>query len=196
LRAAFPPPDHDHRRCVDDVLERACKALEEKGLKFTPLRESLLREIASSHQAIGVYELIERLRHQGLRVTSSSIYPVIDVFLDAGVVRRFRTRNAYYVHGSGGSHAARVVLACQTCGIVADVGGTGVLQAINRAAAVEAFEADAAVIEVAGVCTHCAKNGERRAPIKPSRGKRRTSVVKSSSGVSLTAPTRRRTRLA
>jgi hypothetical protein len=65
VRAAFPPPNHDHRRCVDDVVERARRAFEENGLKFTHLREKLLREIATSHQAIGLYELIERLRNEG-----------------------------------------------------------------------------------------------------------------------------------
>ena len=51
LGVPFPAPSHDHGRCVDEALRRARAAFERKGLKFTPLREQIFREIAASHSA-------------------------------------------------------------------------------------------------------------------------------------------------
>ena len=58
---AFPAPEHDHDRCLEEAMVRARKAFEDKGLKLTPLRRAVFREIASSHRAIGAYEVLDKL---------------------------------------------------------------------------------------------------------------------------------------
>ncbi len=50
---AFPAPEHDHDRCLEEAMVRARKAFDDKGLKLTPLRRAVFGEIASSHRAIG-----------------------------------------------------------------------------------------------------------------------------------------------
>src|SRR6202521_3024238 len=50
---AFPAPGHDHDLCLEEAMERAREAFQNKGLKLTPLRQSVFREIAASHKAIG-----------------------------------------------------------------------------------------------------------------------------------------------
>ena len=50
---AFPAPEHDHDLCLEEAMERAREAFQSRGLKLTPLRQSVLREIAASHKAIG-----------------------------------------------------------------------------------------------------------------------------------------------
>ena len=46
-------------------MERAREAFQNKGLKLTPLRQSVFREIAASHKAIGAYEVLDRLALTG-----------------------------------------------------------------------------------------------------------------------------------
>jgi len=48
-------------------MERARQAFQNKGLKLTPLRQSVFREIAASHKAIGAYEVLDRLREDHRR---------------------------------------------------------------------------------------------------------------------------------
>ena len=43
----FPAPEHDHELCLDEALERARKAFEARGLRLTPLREAVFREVLS-----------------------------------------------------------------------------------------------------------------------------------------------------
>jgi Fur family transcriptional regulator, zinc uptake regulator len=162
---AFPAPEHDHDRCLAEAMERARVAFTTKGLKLTPLRQSVFREIAGSHKAIGAYEVLDKLAAKGERLAPISVYRAIDALVEAGLVHRFESRNAFFACHAG--HDMRqLVLACETCGRVAEVGGDDVFAAIDSAARSAAFSARGAVVEVRGQCAACVDegHGERREP--------------------------------
>jgi len=160
---AFPAPEHDHGLCLDEALDRARKAFEVKGMKLTPLREAVFLEIAAAaHRAIGAYQVLDRLAERGKRRAPISVYRAIDALVEAGIVHRFESRNAFFACHSG--HEQRqLVLACEACGLVAEVDGSSVFSAIDRTAGTASFQADSAakaVVEVWGKCANCA-GGER-----------------------------------
>ena len=162
---AFPAPEHDHDRCLAEAMERARTAFTNKGLKLTPLRQSVFREIAASHRAIGAYEVLDKLAAKGERLAPISVYRAIDALVAAGIVHRFESRNAFFACHAG--HDMRqLVLACETCGRVAEVDGDKVFAAIDAAAASAAFSTKGAVVEVRGLCATCAaqERSERREP--------------------------------
>lgn len=155
----FPSPEHDHGACLEDALERARKAFEAKGLKLTPLRQSVFAEIAGSHRAVGAYEVLERLASRGDRLAPISVYRAIDALVDVGLVHRFESRNAFFACHAG--HEGRqMVLACEACGRVAEVGGPSVFAGIDRAAAEASFSPRTAVVEVWGLCASCKAAGK------------------------------------
>ena len=162
---AFPAPEHDHDRCLAEAMERARAAFSDKGLKLTPLRQSVFQEIAASHKAIGAYDVLDRLAAKGERLAPISVYRAIDALVAAGIVHRFESRNAFFACHAG--HEQRqLVLACERCGSVAEVDGAQVLAAIDRVAEVAAFSASSAlgaVVEVWGLCGNCA-GGEHARP--------------------------------
>src|SRR5262249_61290988 len=77
-------------------MERAREAFQTKGLKLTPLRQSVFREIAASHRAIGAYEVLDRLAERGERLAPISVYRAIEALVSAGIVGRFQRRNALF----------------------------------------------------------------------------------------------------
>jgi Fur family zinc uptake transcriptional regulator len=155
---AFPAPEHDHDRCLEEAMERARKAFEAKGLKLTPLRQAVFREIAASHRAIGAYEVLNKLASSGDRLAPISVYRAIDALVAAGIVHRFESRNAFFA--CRGDHELRqLVLACEICGRVAEVDGDKVFAAIDTSAGSAAFSAKGAVVEVWGLCESCAGQG-------------------------------------
>src|SRR6185295_18379236 len=93
---AFPALEHDHDRCLEEAMTRARKAFDDKGLKLTPLRRAVFGEIASSHRAIGAYEVLDKLAARGERLAPISVYRAIDALLAAGMVHRFESRNAFF----------------------------------------------------------------------------------------------------
>lgn len=155
--SAFPNPEHDHDLCLNEAMERARKAFDEKGLKLTPLRRAVFGEIAASHRAIGAYDVIGRLAERGERLAPISVYRAIDALLAAGIVHRFESRNAFFACHTGHEGQDRhLVLACEKCRRVAEVEGDEVFAAIDRAVGGESFRAKGAVVEVWGLCVSCA----------------------------------------
>jgi Fur family zinc uptake transcriptional regulator len=155
---AFPAPEHDHDRCLAEAMGRAHEAFKTKGLKLTPLRQSVFQEIAGSHRAIGAYEVLDKLAARGERLAPISVYRAIDALVGAGLVHRFESRNAFFACHAG-HEARRLVLACETCGRVAEVDGDRVFAAIDKSAASAGFSARSAVVEVWGLCASCAGEG-------------------------------------
>jgi Fur family zinc uptake transcriptional regulator len=154
---AFPGPEHDHGSCLQVTRERAAKSFESSGLRLTPLRVRVLEEIASSHHAIGAYEILDRLARKGsARLAPISVYRALEALLEAGVVHRLESRNAYFaclVPHAGDRH--QIVLACERCGMVAEVPGEAVFQGIAGAARVAGFVPSRSMVEVAGSCGQC-----------------------------------------
>jgi Fur family zinc uptake transcriptional regulator len=155
---AFPALEHDHSRCLEDAMERARKAFDDKGLKLTPLRRAVFGEIASSHRAIGAYEVLDKLAARGERLAPISVYRAIDALLEAGIVHRFESRNAFFAcHAGHHLRTRHLVLSCDSCGRIAEVDGTKAFAAIDKAAASSGFSPKSAVVEVWGVCADCAE---------------------------------------
>ncbi|MBO0740100.1 MAG: transcriptional repressor [Hyphomicrobiaceae bacterium] len=151
---AFPAPEHDHDLCLEEAMERAREAFQLKGLKLTPLRQSVLREIAASHKAIGAYEVLERLATRGERLAPISVYRAIEALVSAGIVHRFESRNAFFACHAG--HQMRqLVLACEACGRVAEADADAVFAAIDSCTDQAGFTMTGAVVEVRGLCANC-----------------------------------------
>lgn len=158
----FPALEHDHAPCLEDAIERARKAFDAKGLKLTPLRLSVFKEIAGSHRVIGAYEVLECIARKGERLAPISVYRAIDALVEVGLVHRFESRNAFFACHSG--HEGRqVVLACEACGRVAEVSAGSVFEGIDAAAEAAMFQPRTAVVEVWGQCAACIAAG-RTAP--------------------------------
>jgi Fur family transcriptional regulator, zinc uptake regulator len=158
--AAFPTAGHDHARCLHTALGRAQMAFEAKGLKLTELRRRVFVEIAGSHHAVGAYDVLERLAKTGDRLAPISVYRAIDALLAVGCVHRLESRNAYFACHTTAQHTRKpVVLACGTCGHVAEMAGDDVLDALDRLLASHQFTAHQTVIEIAGTCAGCQQDG-------------------------------------
>jgi Fur family transcriptional regulator, zinc uptake regulator len=155
---AFPALEHDHDRCLEEAMTRARKAFDDKGLKLTPLRRAVFGEIASSHRAIGAYEVLDKLAARGERLAPISVYRAIDALLAAGMVHRFESRNAFFAcHAGHDVRTRHLVLSCDSCGRIAEVDGNKAFAAIDKAAASAGFSPKSAVVEVWGVCADCSE---------------------------------------
>lgn len=150
-------------------MERAQKAFESKGLRLTPLRQTVFREIASSHRAIGAYDVLEAIALKGERLAPISVYRAIDALVEAGLVHRFESRNAFFACQTG--HEGRqMVLACDVCGRVAEVASSDVYSGIDAAARSANFAPRSAVVEVWGICAACQAAGKTAAEPAQRRG--------------------------
>jgi Fur family transcriptional regulator, zinc uptake regulator len=155
--AAAPAHVHDHVVCLGDARQRAEQAFDAKGMKLTPLRRLVFEEIAGSHDAVGAYDVLDRLvRKTGDRMAPVSVYRAIDALLEAGVVHRLESRNAFYACHNP-HHGRHIALVCNACSAVTELEGCDLHGGIERAAGAAGFDASRIVIEVAGLCQACTR---------------------------------------
>lgn len=152
----FPNPDHNHGSCETALLERATRLFEAKGMKMTDLRRRVLEEIAASHEALGAYEILDRMAAKGPRLAPISVYRAIEALHEVGLVHRLESRNAFFAcHGSHAPERDQLILACERCGRVAEIAGDQVFAALGLALQRASFEPRRTVTEVSGVCAAC-----------------------------------------
>jgi Fur family transcriptional regulator, zinc uptake regulator len=147
---------HDHGVCLAEALSRAAKAFENKTMKFTPLRRQVFEQIAGSHDAVGAYDVLDQLvRKTGERMAPVSVYRAIDALLEAGVVHRLESRNAFFACHTPHAGRQHLALVCESCGAVAELDGGRVFAAIDGIVQTSGFVARRAMVEVSGQCRAC-----------------------------------------
>jgi Fur family transcriptional regulator, zinc uptake regulator len=144
---------------LEATLEHARSAFLERNLRFTDLREQVFTEIASTHGSIGAYEILERLSEKGTRLAPISVYRSIDALIDAGVIHRLESKNAYFAcrrheHGKKGRP---IFLSCEQCGGVTEVVAPEIFEGIKQRASEAGFEPRVKFVEVSGTCENCRK---------------------------------------
>ena len=56
----------------------------------------MFEEIAATHASIGAYDILAKLAEKGTRLAPISVYRAIDALLEAGVIHRLESKNAFF----------------------------------------------------------------------------------------------------
>jgi len=156
--AAFPR-EHDHGACVTDELEAAAALCARRGERFTPLRRRVLELVWSSHQPIGAYAILDKLREEGRAAAPPTVYRALDFLLAHFIVHRIASMNAYVgCEHPGEAHAVQFLI-CRACGMAAEIHDPAMSEAIARSATRVGFTIEHRVIELAGLCAKCKESG-------------------------------------
>lgn len=156
--AAFPRRGHDHGRCVSEALTVAVALCAREGDRLTPLRKRVLEYVWSSHQPIGAYAILDRLRTEhGRALGPPTVYRALDFLVERGLVHRLASLNAFVGCPQPGDAHIVQFLICRQCGMAAELDDTRVAGALDRSAAARGFRVEDQVIELSGLCSHCQK---------------------------------------
>jgi Fur family zinc uptake transcriptional regulator len=165
MKSPFPVPGQQNGRRLAQAVERATHAFEQRKLRFTKLRQQVYEEIASVHTSIGAYDILDRLAAKGTRLAPISVYRAIDALMEAGVIHRLESKNAFFAcrrpeHGFEKGKRP-LILACETCGSVAEVDSGDIFETIGKVAAAANFTPRVKFVEVSGVCPRCAGDNSK-----------------------------------
>lgn len=150
---AFAPHDHERcRRSVMDAVKDSCKS---RGLRLTPPRECVLRALLEDHKAMTAYELLERLRAEGLGSQPPVAYRALDFLVANGFVHRIERVSAFVACTRGGGAHAAAFLVCRRCRSVAETCLQQVGGVMEDAAAEHDFVLERKVVEAVGLCGRC-----------------------------------------
>nr|WP_279380471.1 Fur family transcriptional regulator [Polymorphobacter multimanifer] len=130
-----------------------------RGTKLTPLRLSVLRALWSANEPVGAYDLSDRVGIEagGRRMAANSIYRVLLLFTELGLVRRVESRQAYVV-ARDGDPGSDMFFLCDGCGAVTAIDQPQLAALLTSQASALGFRPHHQVVEVAGQCRTCAES--------------------------------------
>ncbi len=162
----FPNPGHDHDACADRVVRVARAVCRRRGVRLTSQREKVLDVLAQSHRPMGAYEILDVMADTGKRPAPITVYRALDFLLAQGLAHRIESRNAFVACMAGDrTHDTTVFLICRECGNVGEAPAEGVGAAIEKVAREQGFTPDLTVVEIEGLCGHCAR-AAKPAPVQ------------------------------
>jgi len=132
--------------------ERLCR---ERQLRFTPMRRRVLAELARSAEPLTVYDLADLVRDDK-RVAPVTVYRALEFLLEAKLIHRIVTRNAY----TPCDHAPHmdetpVFLVCAQCGTVDEIASETFAHDLSESMAEIGFRPKSRVFEIEGECAKC-----------------------------------------
>jgi len=143
-----------------NVLEkRAHERCAVRGKKLTPLRLRVLHALWSAKEPVGAYDLSDRVSVEagGRRMAPNSIYHVLILFAELGLVRRVESRHAYVV-ARDGDPGSDMFFLCDGCGAVTAIDEPQLAALLTSQASALGFRPHHQVVEVAGQCRTCAES--------------------------------------
>jgi len=146
---------HNHSDCIHNALANAEATCRDKGLRMTPLRLQVLELVWASHEPVKAYDLLDQLKALNFNSAPPTVYRALDFLLNAGLVHRIASLNAYIGcnHPQTAHHAQFFI--CDRCHSVAEMDATDINTALRREAKSCGFHIQSPTVEIHGVCQSC-----------------------------------------
>ncbi|MGI9221909.1 MAG: Fur family transcriptional regulator [Woeseiaceae bacterium] len=146
---------HDHNHCVADALATAERLCDERGLRFTTVRRRVLELVWDSHKPIGAYDILEVLNKETGSAAPPKVYRALDFLIDAGLVHRLDSLNAFIGCPDPAQRHAGQFLICLECRSVTELYDSEIEDLVARTANQHQFAASRQMLEVEGICNSC-----------------------------------------
>ncbi len=156
----MPAGTHHHEPAQPaDVLARAERLCQERGLRLTPIRQRVLEALASATHPLGAYDLADELSKER-RLSAVSVYRSLEFLEEVGLIHRLSIRPAYVVCSHDhAADTATVFLICQTCGAVDEIASPELEHDLAAVSAHAGFRPERRALEVEGRCSACRDPG-------------------------------------
>lgn len=131
--------------------------LRERGLKYTPERQTLLREVLNNNEHFEAEQLVMALRQSGKRVAKATVYRTLPLLVNCGIIKQiqFGDKMAHYEHTFGQEPHDHMV--CERCRRIVEFDSAEVLALRNALAAQHRFHATGHRLQITGLCLECAQ---------------------------------------
>jgi len=154
--ATSSTPQHDHDACIEAALTRAETVCRQQGLRLTEIRRRILELIWASHRPSKAYDLLNTISHERGNAAPPTVYRALDFLLDARLIHRIETLNAYIGCAADHAQGHPKFLICHGCAQVTEIPAPAIDRAIRQAAIRIGFTTDQKTIEISGLCNQCA----------------------------------------
>lgn len=149
------------KKAIDNVTNIFRAYLKKQGLRYTPERETIIREIFSTHDHFDVDELYLRLRSRHGKISKASIYRLIPHLLACRLISEAYTEEGHrhYEHIYGQAHHDH--LRCLACGKIIEFVNETIENAQKKVGKKYSFVIVDHTMEIVGYCKTCSARRNR-----------------------------------
>ena len=152
---SFHKKRHNHKACKEQALSRAQQICEQKGLRFTEIRQRILQFIWSNHEPILAYDLLKLLRQEKANAEPPTVYRALDFLLENQLIHKIESLNAYTGCQFPEKNHVSQFLICNGCNQIAELDNSQVNKVIHQQLALSGFSIEQQTIEIKGLCSNC-----------------------------------------
>jgi len=151
----FRKSSHNHDKCVVSALSSAETQCEAQGLRLTDMRRRVLELIWHKHTPVKAYDILAQLQKENPRTAPPTVYRAIEFLIDAGLVHRIESLNAYVGCGKPETNHAGQFLICNRCGVVAEMDDPRITRLLDKEAEQLNFKVELQTVEIRSLCPQC-----------------------------------------
>lgn len=140
----------------DEWAEHARAVLDQAGHRKARARDALIELLAGQSCALSALEIEDRLRDRDQRVARASIYRILDLLVERGLVARLELGEGqarYELIDPAGEHHHHLL--CDSCGRLMPFDDRDLERAIDRLARRLKFHTEDHEVVLHGACSAC-----------------------------------------
>ncbi|MCR4667434.1 MAG: transcriptional repressor [Desulfovibrio sp.] len=137
---------------IIDTIEKTCK---DCGDRLTSLRKSIITLMINENRPLKAYEIIEKMRDNGKRLTPTTVYRVLDFLIEKGFVHRINYLNAFIICKENHKKSPYILFVCSSCENTIEISNKNIIETIQDNINSIGCIADNECIEICGTCNSC-----------------------------------------
>jgi Fur family ferric uptake transcriptional regulator len=144
---------------MNPTLDELVHDLRARGERLTVQRRMVLEILCASRDHLAVQDIQQQLHHNGIELTETTIYRILQWLKDVGIVSQTdlgRTGTVYQLVGAHPHHH----LVCLSCGTVIDVGDDAIMPLRDYLRREYGFEPRIDHMAIFGLCPVCTAAGK------------------------------------
>ncbi|MGL1957157.1 MAG: transcriptional repressor [Colwellia sp.] len=140
----------------ETLLKQAQQVCQNKGARFTKVREQVFLLLAKHEGAVGAYDLLNELKKTDAAAKPATIYRALDFLSKQGFVHKIESINAFVMchHFSDCNHPVQLLI-CDNCGHVEEIQSNNFDLALRSMADANGFTISHQIVEAHGSCRAC-----------------------------------------
>jgi Fur family ferric uptake transcriptional regulator len=141
----------------EEIIKEFKEFIKKKGLKYTPEREAILREILKIDDHFDVEELYLRFKQKGSKISKASIYRTLPLLIEGGFIQEVYKQEGHSHYEVTLNKMPHIHFICISCKRVDEVIDDRLVELIKEHEEKKGYKLLTYHLEVFGLCPECKK---------------------------------------
>ena len=144
-----------HKSCIKEALIEAKTICDQRGVKLTKLRETVLKLIWKNHTYVKAYDLLEELKKIDDSAKPPTVYRSLDFLMENGFIHKIQSLNAFVGCSHPSEHNECYFLICKECQNIEECHSENINKFVQSTSSNNNFSANQVTLEISGICQEC-----------------------------------------